>query len=727
MANVGPGLTTMRTAAAVAAAALLVGAADASAQSREPSAIESVIGDRVALNGQTQDAATLEADQIEFDSVNEVVVASGNVEVFYAGRVLRADQITYDQKTDTITAEGEITIVNTDGSVLAADSAEFDSRIRDGLVRGARAVLSDGQTRLAAVEGRRVDGRFTTLSKAVYSPCKTCVDNPTPLWRIRARRVTQDEQERDIIYEDATFDLLGVPVAYLPFFRHADPTVKRRTGFLTPEYNRSSALGHSVKTPYFWEIAPNRDLTITPFVSTRELPVLELEYRAWESYGKYSIGGSYTWSDDDLEEGSRGHFDGNGLFHAPLDFEVGFNALYASDDTYLRRYEFTNVDRAEIDVFARRYRDAGFIDIEATRLQSFREDEFAGSLPLVLPHVRIEQRVDAPIIGGEFGFYTDSLYLRRTEGRDVGRLSGDLFWERNAVSEYGFVFDLHASVRGDLYAVEDDPTLGEGLEGRVLPLAAATASYPLGKVTTSAFHLVEPTAQIVGAPYSSNNDRVPNEDSQDTELDDLNIFSLNRFPGRDRIEDGPRATVGLRYVRTPLNGGPTFEASLGQTYRLRDNDSFSEQSGLRGELSDVVGAWSLTDLPHYAVGHRFRVTDGVNFRRNEVYAQVQPVDWARFEGSYVYVDADPVAGSTEDRSEFRASGELDLGEYWTVYGGLRRDLEEDRFVTADSGLRYSDECLEVDFSVGRRFNSVEDAPASTNFGLTIRLKTLADN
>ena len=92
--------------------------------------------------------------------------------------------------------------------------------------------------RLSAVEARRVDGRINTLSKAVYSPCRVCVEDPTPLWRIRARRVIHDETEKRIHYEDATFDVMGVPVAWLPWFSHADPTLDRASGFLVPEFQQ---------------------------------------------------------------------------------------------------------------------------------------------------------------------------------------------------------------------------------------------------------------------------------------------------------------------------------------------------------------------------------------------------------------------------------------------------------------------------------------------------------
>ena len=81
---------------------------------------------------------------------------------------------------------------------------------------------------------------------------------------LSAESVTHDQESRDLIYRDAYFEVGGVPVAYLPYIRHPDPTVKKRSGFLAPTFGRDSELGLTAEIPYFWNIAPNRDLTIAP-------------------------------------------------------------------------------------------------------------------------------------------------------------------------------------------------------------------------------------------------------------------------------------------------------------------------------------------------------------------------------------------------------------------------------------------------------------------------------
>ncbi|MEO1502632.1 MAG: LPS assembly protein LptD [Pseudomonadota bacterium] len=679
--------------------------------------------------GEEETPAVLEADEIFYDSAAEKVIASGDVKIFYAGRVLEANKVIYDSKADEVTAMGNVRLINTDGSVLTADNATFDTELRNGLIKGAKAVLADGQARMAAVEGRRVDGRFTALSKVVYSPCEVCEENPNPLWQIRARKIVQDEEAKDIIYEDATFEVLGMPVGWLPYFRHADPSVKRRTGFLTPSFLSNNNLGYVVKVPYYLEIAPNQDITIIPWIVTDDRPVLESEYRLKLNSGDLRVAGGATWSEDDLERGFRGYFDGEGDFaigdtFVGDDFFVGFDANLASDDTFLRRYDISGTDRLETRLYVESFNRDGMTSLEAIRYQSFRDDEPAGTIPLILPHLEVERFFDVDAVPGRFNFTTDSLYLRRTDdGQDVARLSSELGWSDYRATSAGITFDSFATFRGDLYRTFDGEQ-DDKWEARALPSAGFTIGYPLGRATENASHIVEPLASVIVAPYGGNPQEIPNEDSLNTELDELSIFEGNRFPGIDRWEDGPRATVGAKYTRRPNNGGAEFDVAFGQSYRLRDSTVFSEGSGLEDTTSDFVGAWRLENPELFYIGHRFRVTNEADLERNEVYANATLFDRLSLGGSYVYLEEDPEEGADDDRSEGNVNGSFRITDYWRLTGNARRDFEESRFVTTGAGLIYADECCEIGFTVRRRFNDVEDAPPTTTFGFVVKLRGL---
>ena len=209
------------------------------------------------------------ADNFEYDRATGIVTASGHVEAWQNDHVLRADKITFDRNTNVAAASGNVVLVEPDGQVLFADYAELTQGMREGVLRDMRAILAENG-KLAANGARRTDGEINELTHAVYTTCNLCKTDPSkpPLWQIRAFTATQDLENHRIEYHDATIDFYGLPVAYLPYLSHPDPSVRRASGFLVPSFGESSHVGEFLATPYFWAIDPNQDLTLTPAVTT---------------------------------------------------------------------------------------------------------------------------------------------------------------------------------------------------------------------------------------------------------------------------------------------------------------------------------------------------------------------------------------------------------------------------------------------------------------------------
>ena len=670
----------------------------------------------------------LEADAVTYDTDAQIARAVGEAEVFYGDRVMGADSLTYDIVNGTVSATGAVALRNDDGTFLFADDAALASDLTTGTISQPR-LLIEGGGRVAAVEGERIDGRYTVLSKAVYSACDVCVDDPTPLWRVRADKVIHDEVTRDIVYQDATFDVEGISVFYLPYFRHPDPSVERRSGFLTPSFSRNETIGLTAKTPYYFNLAPNRDLTVTPYVTTEDGPLLELEYRARTEAGQYRLFGTGTINDS-LGDGSefRGAINGEGLF--TLDgigadgWYSGYDIDLASDDTFLRRYEYTEDDRTTSRVFVGKQTDRLFTETNAIYFQSFRPEEEDDEIPFVLPEFRYTNRVLEDTTYGIATVKANAVRLDREDGRDFNRIGTGLTWQRAFVTDPGVLVTPFANAQADLYLIEDDPQFSENTEIRATGAVGVDIRYPLIAQNTLGTHVVEPIVQLIAAPNTRDDDDIPNEDSLDTEFDETSLFALDsRFPGEDRFEGGSRANIGVRYG-FEAESGLAFEAVYGRVVRLRDNTDFSSFSGLRDEISDHVGAMRLTLPPYFDITHRFRYDgDSDSFRRQELYAQgtYGPVSGGI---GYTFLAANPDAGFDVDREELYGNAALRVSDEWTVYGSGRSDLETSRFVSAGGGVRFENECCAVDLSVDRRFNDDRDANDDTSFGLNVRLKSL---
>ena len=193
------------------------------------------------VGAQTPDDVLLTAERLTYNEELAVVTASGNVELSRGERLLRADTLSYNRRADLVTASGNVALLEPSGDVLFADYMELTGDLKSGAIKGIRVLMSD-ESRFAANGGRLTSDGRTVMSKAVYSPCKLCEDDPdrAPIWQIKAVEVTHDKKLRQIFYTDAFLEVFGVPVFYVPFFSHPDPTVVRKTGFLPPSFGGNS-------------------------------------------------------------------------------------------------------------------------------------------------------------------------------------------------------------------------------------------------------------------------------------------------------------------------------------------------------------------------------------------------------------------------------------------------------------------------------------------------------
>lgn len=709
------------------AAALLIGwgAADVAHAQGAGGAAETIRSQPVVLV----------ADAVAFDETTQTVTATGNVEVYQGTRVLTASTISYGSRTGQITAQGPLVLRDGSGSVILADAATLDAELRDGIVTGARAILGQNEGTLAAVEGQRIDGRYSLLSRVVYSSCEVCLGAPTPFWQIRARRVVHDDVERMVHYEGAVFDLMGVPVAYLPFFSHPDPTVERRSGLLEPTFRQSSVYGFGVQAPYFIDLGPSRDATITPFPTSRDGLVLMGEYRQAFDTGALRLNGSAAAVQTGPEEAlqGRGHLFGGGTFDVSDSAgrflglgdgtQAGFDLQLVSDDTYLDRYDFSDIDRLESVAFLNRYAPDGFLRADSTYFRSLREGETDDRQMIALPY--IEARHVMPMGDlGEIGYSGGGVMLSRPDGRDTGRLSLGADWRADTVLPIGLAVTGFAEARLDAYAVWSDPTDGDTAAMRVFPQIGAEVRYPLVATFLGTRHLLEPGVQLVVAPNSDGSDRIPDEDSAVVEFNAANVFSRNRFPGYDRVETGTRLNVGIGYTRVaddPL----TLSANIGQVFRLSDQSAFQPGSGLTDRTSDTVAAVDIGYGPFLTFSNSFRFDTDFRLRRSEIGSTLN-LDRVQLAASYVFLDEAATAGITRDREELNTGLSLTLSRNWSIGGSWRQDLERAETVEIGGSLAYRNECSAIALSVMQDYPNRTDGDRELTFGLRVQIFGQAD-
>jgi LPS-assembly protein len=707
----------------------------------------------VALEPPQEAGAVVEfsADEVVYDSENEILTASGQVRMSREGNYLAADRVTWNRRTGEVHAHGNVVVVDPGGDQLVGDSVVLTDTLRDGTIDNMLVVLESGG-RIAAERGSREDG-VITLENAAYSPCPVTTEAGCPRrpsWMITAARVIDDPVNNRVRFEGGRLQLFGVTLPLLPVFS-VGTDGRGATGWLVPELKISRSNGFEVALPYYWRIAPNRDLALIPHLYTGTFPAMEARYRELNSLGAFQIGGFAAYSrvenadlipEPDGDRQLRGYFEANGKYQLdPLWSVTGFFRV-ASDKTVTRRYDITRDDRLRNFINAERITPDSYISIAGWAFQGLRIDDVQKQIPMALPAIDARFNLEPPMLGGRIQLQANSLSIMRIEGQDTQRAFASARWDVRRLTPMGQQLTLTAFARGDVYHTDEASQtvvpIYRGTDGwhtRGIAALAADMQWPLIGPLFGGIQRVVPRVQVVATPPTPNLD-IPNEDARSVDLEDSNLFALNRFPGYDRWEDSSRVTYGLDwfYERPNL----AVSATVGQSYRLNRRPTiFPEGTGLTDRFSDIVGRTRVRYGRFIDLSHRYRIDkDNLAVRRNEVDLTIGTSE------TYVQLgylrlnrDIDPAVEDLRDREELRLAGRLKFARYWSIFGATVIDLtdkDEDAFSLADGwepvrnrlGIAYEDECLELGVTWRRDYERLGEFRKGSTFALQIALKGL---
>ncbi|NQV83828.1 MAG: LPS assembly protein LptD [Rhodospirillales bacterium] len=669
----------------------------------------------------------LSADEMNFDQEQGQIVAFGNVEIINGGRKLLADKISYNQKTGVVTATGNLQLVEPGGERIFGERMEVSGDLKDAIIKGLGIILTD-RSRIAASGGRRSAGTVTEMRQGVYSPCNLCKTDPSkpPLWQIKAVKVIHDKNTKTIEYRDAWLEVMGVPVAYTPYMSHPDPTVKRQSGLLAPSFGGSSDLGFVGRTPYYLNLGDNRDATVTALITAKEGSGGIAEYRHRFRKGTLDATGSLVAGDS--QEDIRAHIKAEGRFDLDDTWRWGFDLHRASDDTYLRRYGLGSPASLNSRLFTEGFRQRNYFSANVYSFQGIQSTDDPDTEPVLLPLVDFNHLGRPDRFGGQTILDANFLALVRQEGTDTRRLSIRPGWQLPFVDTLGGVYKFSIGLNTDIYQVDHLARNGEdnfsGLSARVVPQVKLDWRLPFVRNEGNVSQIIEPIAVAIYSPYGGNSNKIPNEDSTELEFDDTNLFSSNKFSGIDKIEGGPRFAYGVKWGAYGKNGGNTG-VFIGQSVRLRTDDTFAVGSGLEEKFSDLVGRVNVSPGPNLNLLYRTRL-DSNNFtpKRNE-FTFSAGGEALRASANYVFIESQRDS-EFSGREEINFSISSKLNRFWrTSFSGVN-DLAAKEARQFNATLVYENECVVFTTRASRTFFEDRDLRPSDQITVNVLLKTLGE-
>ncbi|RXT22245.1 MULTISPECIES: LPS-assembly protein LptD [unclassified Bosea (in: a-proteobacteria)] len=463
-----------------------------------------------------QERMVVDARELVYDKDNNTVSAVGDVQILYQGRTIEADRVVYDRQSKRVVATGNARITESNGTVITGDRFNLTDDFRDGFIDSLRVVNTD-KTRFSAPRAERTDGEVFVFDKGIYTACEPCVDQPErpPFWQVRAARIIHKKSEQMIYYEEARLEFAGIPIAYIPFMSGPDATVKRKTGFLAPKFINTSALGYGVGLPYFINLAPNYDLTVTPTYLSRQGLLGEVEWRHRFVNGSYNIRAAGIFQQEKEaflsspfgagDDTFRGSVESSGKVFINPRWNFSWDVAAATDRFFFKNYRIrsesitasTYLQESTSTVSLNGQTANAWFDMRGYYFQPLTYYDWQKQQPVVGPVVDYNRRVHKPsMIGGELSFTVNLTHLTREAASfkelpvqktflintpsyslfdgcavyqkgqclvtglagSIARATAEVDWRRNFVDPIGQVWTPYASLRADVFSLNPNTT-----------------------------------------------------------------------------------------------------------------------------------------------------------------------------------------------------------------------------------------------------------------------------
>ena len=465
--------------------------------------------------------------------------------------------------------------------------------------------------------------------KEFFTVCQKKEDQCPP-WTLQAKKIIHDNIKKTIYYENATLKVYDVPIFYFPRFNHPDPTVKRRSGFLTPFFTNATTTGMGFGLPYYWAISHDKDLTFTPKIYEKENVLFLNEYRQDFRNAFLLLDTSYTEgykkTSTTKTEGSRNHI------FAELDFDfsqgqpyenkLSFKSQRTSNDTYFRVHDInTTLVTAENTNLENKInynfiKDDMYLNISATVFEDLRKKTNNDRYEYILPNILYGKTFFTERFGS-LDFKSSAIHKNYDTNKYTTFLTNDVVWSpsRN-ITKNGFVNTLEGIIKNTNY--EAKKTTDYKTNGTVNELSGVLSfksSLPMQKQGINFSNIFTPNFLIRYAPG-----HMRNLSKENINLKYANLYSTNKT---SEIEDGLSAILGFEFKNNKKdkngNDKEKFSMSMGQVFSPERNKDIPSKSSLDQKMSDVVGEINYNFSEIGSIDYKFSLDHNFNtLNYNEV-------------------------------------------------------------------------------------------------------------
>jgi len=644
--------------------------------------------DSQALQQQRLNApVNIEADYTEILNKDDARF-SGDVLVKRADQLITADQVNYQNKQHIATASGDV-FYQQKGFSLHSDQAQLQLNDNTGKFNNNQFVIESTHARASTKTTEMVNRNITRSEQVTYTTCAPGVND----WELQAETLELNNETGRGTGRNVWVEVFDMPLLYTPYISFPIDD-RRQSGILAPTFGSSDTTGADLAVPYYWNIAPNYDATITPRVMSQRGFMLGTEFRylSHRSEGQVSF---EALNDTEVDE-FRGQFSfqDESRWSSRLTSDIDISAM--SDDDYLE--DFGNSLSISSDRYLKsharlNYRADNWTLL--TKIDNYDSIDEAVSkasrphrrLPQVLFNLREQTVFDIAKINmrNEFVYFDHSSEVRAKRLDIQPSISVPLR------SPAGFITPK-LSVRHTSYRLDQQATsLNSNIE-RTLPILSLDSGLFFERDLNFMGGLIqtlEPRAYYLYVPYE-NQDDIPVFDSSEFDFSYNQLFRDNRFSGADRIGDANQLTLAVtsRFIESNT-GKERLRASIGTIVYFDDLDVrlnstskpiSKDSSDIVAELSTkITDNWSARSAlqydPHAGITQKatlgLHYRDGANRLFNATYR-------SRYAGT---IDS---SGHSNDIEQTDISFKWPINKEWSTVG--RWNYSEEHNLSLDTFL-----------------------------------------
>lgn len=709
----------------------------------------------INISGESQDQIEINADQFTYDKDNTRIYATGNVEILDEEFKLFAEKVFVNNSSKVLSARENVKVFNKDGSILKAEKIIADQNLNNAVIEdnylyipGKQFNGKDNYLRIAAKKVERRNKDWEKMEFGKFTACKLCFNEELkkyeePLIQLKAKKIIHDKKALNVKYYDVFFDVKGRSVFYLPYFSHPSPLVKRKSGFLAPNYFQTHFFGLGLDVPYYYPIDDYQDLTMIPKFSQKKNPALFFEHRKNFKNGELESEFSGTIENREInqlkENKKRGHIKTKGSFDLNENTYFDFQVHRTTDRNYLNTYKYNYRDTLETNVKLESFRANNYYSFQSYLFQDLRQEFNRRNTPKILPRIKLNLNSDNYTNDLNFNTNIEFANILRTDGNETKKLFLQQKIEFPKFFKDGTLIKPAAYLNAGIYNIEkfQNPKTStfefDKIRTNFFPQVSLELSKPFYKKDQNFITIISPKILGIKSNKKSFFREIPDESSiNNFDFDYIDLFNINRLSGNDRFDSSMRIDYGLTFLKKKISKEEDItHIEIGQSFQLDKNKYLQQNSGINDKFSDIVINFRLTPQENIKLNSYLKINKD-NSSIKTAYSNFLIHQKNSFL-SISNIRSAPVLNTTgenvkEGINQFSFRYSQELADHWNFTSFTTFDKKNKiKMHNFGAKLKYEDECFGLSFLWTRQFTHNPEDPTSNNFAFLFSIKEVMES